>query len=91
MWRLTPGQRLRLRGFGDESVLYNDLSGDTHLLGGSAIHLLELLGQHQAPDQMLLDSLATAIGCARGDAFDAEAGALLTQLSSLFLIEQYQC
>ena len=91
MWRLTPGQRLRLRGFGDESVLYNDLSGDTHLLGGSAIHLLELLRQHDAADEVLLDSLAAAIGSARGDAFDAEAGALLTQLSSLFLIEQYQC
>lgn len=89
MWRLTPGQRLRQRDFGDESVLYNDLSGDTHLLGGSAIHVLELLQQQATPSDVLLASLAAAIGCARDERFDAEAGVVLAQLAGYFLIEQF--
>ena len=91
MWQLTPGQRLRLRAFGDESVLYNDLSGDTHLLGASAILLLEQLQRQSASAASLYDSLAGAVGCARAAAFDAEAGALLAQLAALSLIEQRSC
>lgn len=91
MWQLTPGQLLLRRQYGEESVLYNDLSGDTHLLGGSAIHLLELLAQAPASNGVLLDSLATAIGCPRDAAFAAGAESLLAQLASLFLVEPVPC
>jgi PqqD family protein of HPr-rel-A system len=40
MWRVRPGQRLAWRSWGDDSVLYNDLSGDTHLLDGATLQLL---------------------------------------------------
>ena len=39
-WRLVPGQALLHRGWDDAFVLYNDLSGDTHLLSGDAMALL---------------------------------------------------
>ncbi len=39
-WRLVPGQALLHRGWDDAWVLYNDLSGDTHLLSGDAMDLL---------------------------------------------------
>ena len=86
-----PGQLLLRRQYGEESVLYNDLSGDTHLLGGSAIHLLELLAKAPARQGVLADSLAAAIGCPRDAAFDADATALLAQLATLFLIEPVPC
>jgi PqqD family protein of HPr-rel-A system len=79
MWRLVPGQSLRFRQFDDEFVVYNDLSGDTHLLGDSAAHLLSVLQQGPAASAALLDSLAAA------------HGAVLNQLSSLFLIEALPC
>jgi PqqD family protein of HPr-rel-A system len=91
MWQLKPGQLLRLRAFGDESVLYNDLSGDTHLLGASAILLLGQLRHQPAATDSLYDSLAEAIGCPRDAAFDAEAGALVAQLAGFFLIEPGSC
>lgn len=91
MWRVTPGQALRFRQFDDEFVVYNDLSGDTHLLGDSAAHLLSMLQQAPRTTACLLDSLAAAHGVARDDSFDEEAGAVLTQLSSLFLIEAMPC
>ena len=91
MWQITPGQQLLLRAYGDESVLYNNFSGDTHLLGGSAIHLLELLSRAAAAPDALFDSLAAAIGCPRDGAFDDGAEALLAQLASIFLVEPVPC
>ena len=87
MWRVTPGQALRLWQFGDGCVLYNDLSGDTHLLGDGAIDLLAVLQQGAASGEQLCDALAAAMARARTPAFDAEVEALLAQLSAFFLIE----
>lgn len=42
-WRLVPGQALLHRGWDGAFVLYNDLSGDTHLLSGEAMALLVAL------------------------------------------------
>ncbi|SHH41370.1 HPr-rel-A system PqqD family peptide chaperone [Massilia sp. CF038] len=91
MWRLMPGQALRFRQFDDQVVVYNDLSGDTHLLGDSAAHLLSLLQQGPAPAARLLDALAAAHDSARDAAFDEQAGAVLDQLAALFLIELLPC
>jgi len=91
MWRLVPGQCLRHRRFDDALVVYNDLSGDTHLLGDSAAHLLSVLQQGPASADNLLASLAAAHETARDAAFDDEAGAVLAQLASLALIEPLPC
>jgi PqqD family protein of HPr-rel-A system len=39
-WRIVPGQALLHRGWDGACVLYNDLSGDTHLLSDDAMRLL---------------------------------------------------
>ncbi|HEU4843099.1 MAG TPA: HPr-rel-A system PqqD family peptide chaperone [Burkholderiaceae bacterium] len=91
MWRLTPGQALRFRQFDDGLVVYNNLSGDTHLLGESAVHVLGLLQQGPCARDALRDSLAALHGAARDEAFDEEADAVLSQLASLFLIEAAPC
>jgi len=87
MWRLTPGQALRFRQFDEEFILYNDLSGDTHLLGASGMHLLSVLQQGPATRTALLGSLADGLACTRDGAFDADADALLATLAGYFLIE----
>jgi hypothetical protein len=48
MWLLSPGQKLTRHGWEGEYLLYNDLSGDTHLLGELAVELLLEL-QHPLP------------------------------------------
>lgn len=57
-WTLAAGQRLRHRRWeNDEVVVYNDLSGDTHLLSEAAWALLETLRDHSAgtpPDSAAL-------------------------------------
>lgn len=89
MWQLMPGQSFRLHSFDDEFVLYNDLSGDTHLLGAAAVHLLSVLQQGgPASDAALCDALAAALECARDPGFDAQAAAVLAQLASYSLIRR---
>ena len=78
VWRVTRGQALRRRAWQGEYVLYNDISGDTHLLGAGAIDLL--LALQQGP---LAES---ALGAAR-DAGEDGMPSLLAQLQALALIE----
>lgn len=86
MWRLMAGQTLRYRCWDDEYVLYNDLSGDTHLLGPDAVLILQTLQQRPAT----LPQLAAAL------ALDDEEsrqvlGDILAQLHSLHLIDRLAC
>lgn len=42
-WRLVPGQALLHHGAGDEHLVFNNLSGDTHLLDTPAMKVLRAL------------------------------------------------
>lgn len=92
MWRTTPGQAFRLRQFHDpassEFVLFNDLTGATHLLGEAAMHLIQVLRCGPAATGALCDALAAALGDTRDAEFDADTEAVLAQLATLFLIEE---
>jgi PqqD family protein of HPr-rel-A system len=83
MYRLTPGQQLRRREWDDEVVLYNDLSGDTHLLSLDATALLLALqeGPRTAP------ALAQLFGASD----TAGLQAMLDELADLALIEFQPC
>ena len=77
-WQLLPGQLLTHRSWQDETVLFNDLSGDTHLLGADALALLFDL--RDGP--ITADELG-------GD--DGGTRALLDHLVALGLVEQAPC
>jgi PqqD family protein of HPr-rel-A system len=82
VWRLTPGQALLRYGWDGEYVLYNDLSGDTHLLTATACTLLDRLQAAPA------NPTALALACAV-DAGTAES--LLIDLEQLSLVEYLPC
>lgn len=82
-WRLARGQHLRHYQWGGEFVLYNDLSGDTHLLGSEAMRLLQALAP-EARSQAELDA------CLAGSGGAALAG-ILADLERLALIESCSC
>ena len=91
MWRLSAGQQLRWRSWCDESVLYNDLSGDTHLLDDSAMYVLRLLQRAAQPEAALVDALCAEFE-AEHDADSArDTAELLASLSALSLIEWTAC
>lgn len=84
MWRLSTGQQLQRRQWDQEWVLYNDLSGDTHLLGADAVELLLTL--HAGPANV--ESLLRALRAACLSAGDSdEVIALLGELEQLALVE----
>ena len=85
IWRLAPGQRLVHRCHDGECVLFNDLSGDTHLLDDLTLGLLQALGE--APQ--------SASALAGGDPADPDTLAaldeLLASLAALYLVEAVPC
>lgn len=70
-WRIAPGQTLRHHSWGQEAVLYNDLSGDTHLLTVEAISLLVALRDNDVSD---------------AEIDDPELAPLLRHLAELYLL-----
>lgn len=81
-WHVLPGQRLHYRQWEQEAVLFNDLSGDTHLLDADALALL-LAVRDGAAD---LAALRAALGA--DDDADDTLQAMLEQLAAISLIEQ---
>lgn len=86
-WRLRAGQSLRTLAGDDESVLYNEQSGETHLLNAIAIGLLEHL--RKGPD----DFFGICASLEQAWEFDSAAElqrvvlALTNELDGLYLIE----
>jgi len=86
MWRLTPGQGLTCREWDGEAVLYNDLSGSTHLLDGAALDLLYALRDQPADAGQLAVRLGDCFDVGDGDLV-AVIGDMLAALAGLDLIE----
>lgn len=78
-WRLAPGQTLLHRGWDGQYVVYNSLSGDTHLLTAEAMALLLALRDAEADAAALARRLSLP---AADDAAD-----LLADLQELDLVE----
>lgn len=81
-WRIAAGQQLRRRGWEDEIVVYNDLSGDTHLLSAPAWLLLAALQSACANAAALAERLELD----PDDLPDLER--MLSSLHQLGLVEQ---
>jgi PqqD family protein of HPr-rel-A system len=79
-WRLVPGQALLHHGAGDEHLVFNDLSGDTHLLDAQAMQVLHALQAGPLTPAQLQGSCS--------DADEPEAiTALLAELQDLKLVQ----
>jgi PqqD family protein of HPr-rel-A system len=95
-WSLRPGQTLQHRHWDGEYVLYNDLSGDTHLLGDAAIVLLQALRSRPATCSALATILGNEFEADDGAEdgpldFEAEAASLLEHMKRLFLVDRSAC
>ncbi|PIL46996.1 hypothetical protein CR105_02310 [Massilia eurypsychrophila] len=86
-WCLTPGQALRHRQWQGESVLYNDLSGDTHLLSEAGLFLLLALQAGPLTERALLAGVRAEFDADDGEVGDAMVAELLDELQALVLIE----
>jgi hypothetical protein len=71
-WRIVPGQLLRSRSWDGQSVLYNEVSGATHLLDDATLDLLHALRDEDMTPQ---------------DWDDAGVQHTLAELGKLYLVE----
>lgn len=71
-WRIVPGQLLRSRSWDGLSVLYNEVSGATHLLDEATLDLLHALRDD---------------GMTQEDWEDAGVQHTLAELGKLYLVE----
>jgi PqqD family protein of HPr-rel-A system len=83
-WQLVPGQLLVHREWDGEYVLYNDLSGDTHLIDSVALRVLQALQRAPATEAALASVLGAGTGHAAGER-------LLADLEGLSLVQLCQC
>jgi PqqD family protein of HPr-rel-A system len=96
MWRVVPGQSLAFWEWEGEAVLYNDLSGNTHLLDGGAVDVLQALRTGPADAATLAARLAGhadagADADADGDDLSTVIEDIVTRLASLDLVERFPC
>ncbi len=87
MWSIATGQLLAARCWDDEFVLYNNLSGDTHLIDPDSMAVLDFLRAGPATMEALLAFFSTGVEPDDLAALPETMTALLTQLKKLFLVQ----
>ncbi len=87
-WTAVSGFDLHWCSWGDESIVYNDGSGDTHLLSPVDAEALKSLQQAPANIPELAERIASALNIEADDEFFFYLETLLTQLEKLGLIER---
>jgi PqqD family protein of HPr-rel-A system len=87
-WRLMSDQALQLRFWDDEFLVYNSLSGDTHLLGSTAAQILLKLQQAPSNTTALTASLAPLLHAEMDDELVFQIEHILADLGTLALIER---
>lgn len=68
-------------------MVYNDLSGDTHQLTDSAVHVLAALRIGPLEESALAAGLRAEFDADGGEVADADIAALLEELRAIALIE----
>ena len=56
-WQIKLGSRFEWRCWGDECVVYNNATGDTHLFSTAALYMLDELSKQPTPVNSLAVSL----------------------------------
>lgn len=89
IWQVIPFQALHHRVWDDGYVVFNNLSGDTHLLDSSAMQLLQALNEAPATETALAAKLARQLDLDPDEL--REIPGMLDDLRTLSLIEQLTC
>lgn len=85
MWKTTGP--LFFRSWNEEFIVYHNLSGDTHLLGPAAAHILLQLQKAPSDTLRLCETCAQQMNLRTDDEFCLEINKILANLHSLLLIE----
>ena len=87
-WKLKSEHSLQLRCWGDECVVYNDLSGDTHLVGSVGAQILHILQRSPSDSALLNKSIASFLNTEINDELILQLEQILMDFDKLALIER---
>jgi len=87
IWQLRAGQQLRMVAGNDEAVIYNDFSGETHLISAIASSLLQHLKKTPANFPSISAYLASEWEFESDEELGPVVQGLLAELDALSLIE----
>lgn len=85
---MISNQALKFRCWDDEFVIYNSLSGDTHLMSWVAAQILLKLLQAPSNTSTLIESLSHELPTETDDALAFQIESILADLDKLALIER---
>lgn len=86
-WRLIDDNALQFRTWNEEFVVYNALSGDTHVLEVPAAEILLLLQQGPMDISSLVQGLADKWQCEPNQTFLNDLEMTLSEMHTLSLVE----
>ena len=86
-WRLIDDNALQFRAWNEEFVVYNALSGDTHVLEIPAAEVLLLLQRGPMDLSSIAQGLARKWQCELGQTFLNELEMTLSEMHTLSLVE----
>jgi PqqD family protein of HPr-rel-A system len=87
-WRVISSSALHFRSWDDDFIVYNGLSGDTHLLGSTAAQILLKLQQAPSTAIALSESIAPLMQAEMDNELVFHIENILADLDTLALIER---
>ena len=86
LWRVSPSTRLVWRQWGDEFIVFNAASGQTHYLNALAARVLQYFQEQAATADELVDDIRSSIPQGGDLSILDQVRELLTRFDSLGLI-----
>jgi PqqD family protein of HPr-rel-A system len=87
-WRLVDPSGIRIRRFGDDALVFNPLTWETHLLNGAAVRVLDALSADPRAEARIAEEVwGPEAGPDEPDSARGEIGRFLQELGSLGLAE----
>lgn len=86
-WKIVSQDRLHWRVWDGEFVVYDNGSGDTHLLSPEGAEILHLLSKHPASVEQVVQHMALKLNVETDESLYAGTKNALTNLDQLGLIQ----
>jgi PqqD family protein of HPr-rel-A system len=87
-WQLVAAHAVRLRIWDGELIVFNFLSGDTHLLGDIAGYIVVIMQHSAVEQQAIAAALCHQADCGSPEEINAQVESVFAELKMLNLIEE---
>jgi PqqD family protein of HPr-rel-A system len=87
-WALNGEGRFHLRHWGDDTVIYDETTGATHLMSPVGAEIFEMLAQQPLSTEAIVRQLAEAVGGGAHETFSSNIQETLDKLDMIELIRR---